>query len=269
MGDGRLLCEVEKVSMNYENCTVCLEIAKGERNGVCLSHGLLRFDDGDIKRFAQDAEKKSQSVARRYVIRSFEPKVDTIPEEVSEKTYLRIQSMKEQLGVRSLEHVVDYLVKEMAFRHDPAKAIQSHTPLIITGPPASGKTTLCKSILKNFEKIFIVDVSHEYDGLDIVNTGDLLGNVWQSKTKFRVYPADNPLYSNMEMNFTFGILLGKMKEPNSPLKDFVFVIEDAVRFSDIQSVRSFIAESRKFIRKCIVVCQDPRAYEGFGEVLKP
>ena len=252
-----------------EDCRTCVEIASGEREGICLIHGLMRLRDEEIKTFVKDAERRAQTVVKRYVVQAFQPKSETVGEEISERTYLQIQSMKDQLGAKSLDQVVQRLVTEMAFRYDPAKSLENRRPLIVVGPPESGKTRLVKSFLNRYDRVFVVDVSHEYDGYDTVNTGDVLGNVWSTKKKFRLFPADNPLYSDLEMSMTFGILLGKMKEPDSPLKDYVIVIEDAVRFTHVQSIRSFIAESRKFIRKCIVVCQDPRAFEGMGEILKP
>lgn len=195
--------------------------------------------------------------------------IETVTEEVTEHSWDRMQEMKVELGKKNFDEVIEILSKELVYRRDPIKLLDTAIPLIITGQPASGKTVTCKRLLQNFEKVFIVDVSHEYDGYDVVNIGDLLGNVWSNKAKFRIFPPDNPLYSSLEMDLTFGILLGKIKEVDSPMKEFVFVIEDAVRFTHLQNIRSFVAESRKFVRKTIVVCQDPRAYEGMGQLLKP
>ena len=252
-----------------ESCQTCIDVVAGKIAGACMMHGVVRLEQEKMRMLIDGVEKESQRVVKKYMMQSLEQKVTTTPEEISEKTFMRIQSMKEQLHVRTFDGVVDILTKEMAFRYDPMKSLETNTPMLVIGPPQSGKTMFTKEFIKNYPKVCVIEVAKEYSDLEIVSVGDLLGNVWQTKEKFRVIPSANPLYSELEMNMTFGILHAKMQEENSPLRDFCFVIEDAIRYATILSVRSFIGESRKWIKKCIVVCQDPRAYEGLGEVYKP
>jgi len=246
------------------SCPVCAAISR-DRKGFCPTHLLAPVD----RQTMEDAEKRSQSLIRRYVIQSSIPKNKDTPEIVSEKTYLRIQGMKGQLNMKSFDDVLDYLGKELAFRADPDRTIRTRRPLIITGPPETGKTLLAKKLIKKFKKVFVVDVSNEYKDLKMVHSGELFGDIWRKQKRIRIVPNPNPILSRFEMDYLFGYLVAKMKEPNSPMKDFCFVIEDAVRFSDNQAIKSFIGESRKFVRKTIIICQDIRAYEGMGEVIKP
>ena len=242
------------------------ETIRVTRKGICEVHHMAPVTSDVL----EEIRRRQQSVIRRYLV-GVAPQpdaVETLAEEVSEKGYSKIQELKSRLGLGNIEQVIDFLAKEMSFRGDPERSLAKRTPLIVVGPPASGKTILTKKLITHFEKVFVVDVSHEYDDLELVNIGSVLGNVWEEKSRFRVWPSDNPMYSKLELEMTFGILTGKMKEPNSPLAPFCFVLEDAVRFANIETVRAFIAESRKFLRKVIVVCQDPKAYEGLGEVVK-
>lgn len=245
-------------------CPYCAQIAI-ERKGICPRHLLAPIDE----RVLEEVEKRKQTIIRQYVVQSIPPTVETVPEHISERTYLRVQSMKEQLKLRTFDEVLEYLAKELAFRYDPEKTLETRRPLIITGPPETGKTMLCKSLIENFEKVFVVDVSDEYRDLKLVHSGELFGDVWRRENRFRIIPHSNPIFSKFEMDYVFGYLVAKMKEPESPMIEFCFVIEDAVRFSDNQAMRSFISESRKFVRKTIVISQDLRAFEGMGEAIKP
>ena len=251
----------QRLLVPCEDCTRIFETG----HGFCLRHGYLKLNDEELR----EARRRSETVVRRYALTPIQPRTETMPEPISEANFLRLQDLKAQLDKKDMDGVVDHLVTEAAYRLDPVKTVENRRPLLVVGPPESGKTRLIRTqLLPLFEKVFVVDVSHEYEDLELVSTGDVLGNAWTTKPRFRLYPADNPLYSDLEMSMTFGILLGKMKEPDSPLKDYVVVFEDAVRFAHVQSIRSFIAESRKFLRKVIVACQDPHAFEGLGEMLK-
>lgn len=249
-------------------CT-CSTISE-ERRGICPVHLLAPIDQETV----EEIEKRKQSVIRRYVIQHDTPSslnVETVPEQISERTFQNIQGMKEQLGAKTFDDVVRMLTREMAFRKDPEKSMESRRPLIITGPPETGKTILCKRLIEKVEKVFVVDVSDEYKDLKLVGSGDLFGDIWAREKRFRFIPNQNPMFSKFEMEIIFGYLVAKMKENReaSAMQDFVFVIEDAVRFSENQPIRSFISESRKFVRKTIVISQDSGPYSGFGEMLKP
>ncbi|MFQ6011502.1 MAG: hypothetical protein ACE5KG_04950 [Nitrososphaerales archaeon] len=246
------------------SCPICAKISK-DRKGVCPTHLLAPVD----RQTMEEAEKRSHSLIKRYIIQSSRPLLRDIPEVVSEKAFLSIQGMKEQLNMKTFDDVLDYLGKELAFRADPDRTLQTRRPLIITGPPETGKTLLAKKLLKRFDKVFVVDVSNEYSGLKMVHSGELFGDIWRKEKGIRIVPNPNPILSRFEMDYLFGYLVAKMKEPDSPMRQFCFVIEDAVRFSDNQAIKSFIGESRKFVRKTIIICQDIRAYEGMGEVIKP
>ncbi len=247
--------------LSFPTCTMISR----DRRGVCPIHLLAPVD----RQTMEDAEKRSQSPIRRYVIQSSVPTNQDTPEIVSEKTYLRIQGMKDQLNMKTFDDVLDYLSKELAFRSDPDRTIRTRRPLIITGHPETGKTLLAKKFITKFKKVFVVDMSDEYTDLKMVHSGELFGDIWRKQNRIRIITNPNPILSRFEMDYLFGYLVAKMKEPNSSMKDFCFVIEDAVRFSDNQAIKSFIGESRKFIRKTIIICQDIRAYEGMGELIKP
>ena len=259
---------METIQERLATCLTCLAIAEG-KGGMCTAHGVVRVDPDTVIEIEREMQRKKELVVRRYVIEAINPVTITEQVPITESNYKRIQSLMEQHGFKSFDPVIEWLAKEAEYRYNPEKAFETRRPMIIIGPPECGKTRFVKAWLPKFEKVFVIDVSKEYDDFDVVNAGDLMGDVWLNKKRFRLFPPDNPIYSDLLMQFTIGTLLEKMKEPNTPLKDFVFVFEDAVRFANNQSVRSFIAESRKFIRKTIVVCQDPKAFEGMGDVIRP
>lgn len=252
-----------------EECKRCMSVARGI-DAFCPVHGTVRLPKEKLQSIAADLDRRKENEVRKFILETVPQSVVTVPEQITERDWNRIQSIKEQFGFKTFGEVVEHLTKESAYRYDPTKSLESSRPLLVIGPPESGKTIFTKGFIKNYEKVFVVDVSKEYTDFKLVNIGDLFGNtIWQTDKRFRYIPEDNQIFSDMQMHYLFAILLGKMKEENSPMKDFCLVIEDAVRFSTIQSIRSFIAESRKFVKKVIVVCQDAKAYEGLGEVLKP
>jgi len=247
-------------------CT-CEEIKEGKPGG-CILHYLVRLDDSIGDRYLKELERRAETVLKTFVLKIV-GKEEEFAEPISEPTWERLQALKQSLGLRSLDQIFDYVHEYVSQRYDPDRIFKTTNPLLIIGPPGSGKTRLVKKILPSFEKVMVVDTGREYEDLPIVNEGPIFGDIWTKQPRFRYFPPDNPLYSDLALQYLFGFLTGRMKDPENPLKEYVFILEDAVRLASISAVRAFISESRKFVRKVIVVCQDPRAFEGLGDVMRP
>lgn len=55
-----------------------------------------------------------------------------------------------------------------------------------------------------------------------------------------------------------------MLQLKGKLKDWVIEVDGANQFADLEQVRSFVIESRKFTRKVVLVSADKNLFEGFG-----
>jgi hypothetical protein len=196
--------------------------------------------------------------------------VEVVSEEITERSYGKIQQLKDSLDVKTMDDLVNVLVKEYGFRGNPDKMIEGPVPLIITGPPLSGKTKLAKRLVEKFEKVFVLDVKNEYSDLKLLpHQGELYGDIWRRETRFRWIPDSNPFISKYTLPPLFGTLTQTMRNPDSGMKDFCFVFEDAIRLAELIEFQSFLSESRAFIRKSIVITQRLAAFEGMGQTVKP
>ncbi len=161
-------------------------------------------------------------------------------------------------------------------------------PVIITGEPGSGKTTIIRKLLASRSfPVLLIDVNNEYiegdlpnggyfKGLKKIGEGDIFSIKWARPGRFRFVPNPNVEVSKAQVEMIIGHL-NRIKlqgfdpkiVPSGILKDWVFIIEESQRFLKSPNFGPFIIEARKVTRKVIIVCTDWKPLEGLAEVMKP
>lgn len=254
-------------------CEACSMVL--QQGGFCPTHLTYRPEQEEYATLKEQAEKRAKQIVRRYILKPQNPTIEQVEVEITKDSYSRIQAIMDRFNHSTFDETIGYLGREAAQRYDPMATTENNIPLVVTGPAGTGKTYMVSHLLKRaidkWPKVFIIDPTEyrsehdQYGGFEKADFGMCLGSdIWKEKERFRYTPDPNPLISEDLTNILFKFLLAKTE-----VKDFVIVMEDAVRYAHLPSARTFVAESRKFVRKCIVVCQDPKLFEGMGEQLKP
>jgi nucleoside-triphosphatase THEP1 len=171
----------------------------------------------------------------------------------------------------------------------PKLVFQNSRPVIITGEPGTGKTTLIKMLLMTQKRIpcIIIDVNGEFGDSDLpggkrfrgfkkIEYGDIFKIDYTKFGRFRVVPNPNVEVSKAEVdlllsNFNMNKLTGFNPDvlPSGLLSNWIIVIDEGHRFLNLPQFKPFIVEARKVTHKVLVVCTDWRSLEGMGEVMKP
>ncbi len=213
--------------------------------------------------------------------------------EIDKGTLRRLVEVKEHLGlatntstVRALilvargEGLIPYAVPKIVFKDS--------RPVVITGEPGSGKTTLVKQLLMDRDyPAIIIDVNNEFrdselpnggrfQGFKRIDVGDIFRIDYSKPGRYRVVPDPNVEVSKAQVelilsNFNMIKLNGFNPDviPSGILSKWVIVIEESHRFLESPQFKSFLVEARKVTRKVISICTDWQVLDGMGRIMKP
>lgn len=150
------------------------------------------------------------------------------------------------------------------------QVMETGVPTILTGMPGSGKTYFTKQLVELIPgPALVVDVNDEYGDLANVQTislGEFFGiNFMKETRKLVLVPNSNIEVSRKELD----LITGHLFQFQHSLADWVIVFEEAHRFVENASLRSFVAESRKFTRKTILISPQEEGFVGLGELFRP
>ena len=193
---------------------------------------------------------------------------------ISLQNYGELGKLKERLNIRSRDAVLSVVLSEYLNRTEefpeatPELVMKDAVPVILTGIPGSGKTSFLRGTLvpRINSTVFCLDVHNEYPNLEKINLGEFFSLNFKrvSGKKFRLVSSSNVDLSKSEADSIFRHLIMFQKE----LAHWSIIVEEGHRFADSPFLRSLIAESRKFMRKFIVVSHQIEPYEGLGRILK-
>jgi len=192
---------------------------------------------------------------------------------ISRQNYGELGKLKERLNIRSRDAVLSVILSEYLNRTEgfpeatPELVMKDAVPIILTGVPASGKTTFLREELipKINSAVFVLDVHNEYPNLDPIQLGEFFSLKFKRvNKKLRLVPSTNVDVSKSEGDSIFRHLIMFQKE----LKNWTVIIEEGHRFADSPFLKSLIAEARKHLRKIIVVSHQVEPYLGLGLILK-
>jgi len=194
-----------------------------------------------------------------------------------------LKTFKKELGFKTMQELVRYLV--LFAKEKKILAIASYKnvfirtgnrPVIITGPSGSGKTTAIQNLLAELErinpttrnaKVFILDVSNEYEGVDKIDLGQFFSLNFSKPFAVRFVPDARLELSKAQAAMVFGHL--NFLKTSGQLKEAIIIVEEAHRFSDDHNLRALLIEARKFIAKLILVTTDWQVYQDIAPVFRP
>lgn len=176
--------------------------------------------------------------------------------------HAELQKNKEAMDLPSLGAYVAYLVNVLKQRYgeptDIETLMESPVPIVMTGPPLAGKTYFVMKrllpILRNLYSVFVVDTAHEYK-LKRVKTDYTFKSV---KESVRFKPSKRVRFAETQVEMLFESLNARRKR----LGNWIIIVEEAHRYCNIPAFMSFVYESRKFVRKTILVTPMFSAFLG-------
>lgn len=193
---------------------------------------------------------------------------------VSRFNLARMRTLKERLGFSSYDSLISFMIgvvnREGVIPPASSRLVmRDSAPVIVTGEPGSGKTFFVRSLIEAhpLTPVFTIDVHREYQGLKRVDLGGFFSLDWGEDGRYRFTPHSNVEVSRAEVDSVLRHL--NMVKQTGILRNWMIVVEEAHRFHDLPSLRSFIVEARKFTRKLLVVCTDWKLFEGLGRIVKP
>jgi len=206
----------------------------------------------------------------------------------------QLEKTKDELGTQTIRSTIRALLL-LAQREGlipfaiPKLVFKDSRPVIITGEPGSGKTTLIKQLLMTQRSVptLIIDVNDEFRdselpnnkrfrGFKKIDVGDVFKINWEKGGRLRVVPNPNVEVSKAEVDLILSSLnMNKLNEfnpdilPSGVLSKWIIVIDESHRFILSPQFKPFIVEARKVTKKVLIVCTDWRALEGMGRIMKP
>lgn len=203
---------------------------------------------------------------------------------VSHYTYGQLARIEGETGLRTLGQVVDFLVEGRRENVLPASfdlVFCDDRPICLTGPSGSGKSCFVKSKLlpSVTGPVFLVDLASEYHQLRRVDLSSFFQVRWQQAdetTRIRLTPNSNPAIAQAELRMVFDRLAtvkttehSPEKFPSGALSRWTLIIEEGHRLARETSFTDFLQESRKFLRKLVIISSDPSLYGHICRTLKP
>jgi len=184
----------------------------------------------------------------------------------------KLKELKKSFNVRSYDAVLSFLLKNQGQEYPEASSeniMNNSIPVILTGLPGSGKTTFLREKLipelDTDTSLFVLDVHSEYPKLEQIDLGKFYSLDFGSENrKLRFVTSTNPMIAKSEANSIFEHMIMMQKT----LYKWVMIIEEGHRFVRSTALRSLVAESRKHMRKLILVSHQVEPYKGLGIILK-
>lgn len=213
--------------------------------------------------------------------------------EIDKKTLRVLSETCQELGLKTNAATLRYAL--LILRREgliplavPKTVFRDNIPVILTGEPGSGKSTLVKMLLMAIQApAIIIDVNGEYSDTTLPNGSEFKGFRKMDARDYRLvdyskpgryrFTVDaDPAYSKMDVVNIFQDLNRRKYQgfdpseiPSGPFADWIIVIEEGHRFVDDPQVNAFIIEARKLVRKLIIVDTDWKPLEGKGKIMKP
>ena len=189
----------------------------------------------------------------------------------------RLKTWKDKAGHRNYNSAITSLCA-IADRQgaipfaDKIAVLKDSRPCVITGQPGSGKTTFARSVIESSDyPSFTLDVHDEYSGRQL-DLGAFFSLDWniskfnsEETNRLRFVPHVNVEVSKAEADSIFRHL----NMIKSSLKNWIVIIEEGHRFSDNPSLKALLIESRKFVRKLVIVSTPWQPWQGLAQIIRP
>jgi hypothetical protein len=193
--------------------------------------------------------------------------------------------LESETGLRSHNETLTYVI-ENSRRENlilPASLkllFHDDRPVCLSGPSGSGKSLFLKLVLPSTPgPLFLVDLADEHKSLKRVSVGDFFEIKWAREDpgrRLKFVPSGNLDVSKGELRTIFSHLNMLKLDQHSPdrfpsgvLANWTVIIEEAHRIAREPAFQNFLAESRKFTKKILVVASDPLLYGSICRLVRP
>ncbi len=112
--------------------------------------------------------------------------------------------------------------------------------------------------------IIVIDVANEH--IEIAKKISAISASTRRFRKgiFRIVPSQDPRFRQLELSRLFEHLL--ILASKAKMHNFAVLIDEGNELVDIKELKDFLIESRKYLRKVVIVSADPTPYE---KICKP
>lgn len=199
-----------------------------------------------------------------------------IPEELND----RIESLSSALGIKTKSKTVEFLLDDLAKKNPTlvdskvatfSNVMNEEAPVVIYGLPGSGKSfTLRRLVLEATQSgmsSIVIDIANEH--LDLGRKISAASAVTRRFKQgiYRIVPEKDPRTRQFSIQRVFDHLTTLAFRGR--LREFFVAIDEGYEIKEIKELYNFLIESRKFVRKAIVVSADPEPYSKICVSMRP
>jgi mRNA-degrading endonuclease RelE of RelBE toxin-antitoxin system len=144
-------------------------------------------------------------------------------------------------------------------------------PVVIFGRPNSGKSYTLRNLARAYNQqgtgTIVIDLANEHQDLGKKISANAALTRRFKRGNFRIVPETDPRLRLLSITRIFERLL--MLAEKGRLRDFAVLIDEGNELTEIKELKDFLIESRKFIKKAVIVSADPTSYEKICVPMKP
>jgi hypothetical protein len=209
--------------------------------------------------------------------KEFRKTIKISPEENS-----RLESLMLGLGIKTRTKAFQMLFDQFGKYHPQVfenkiatfeNILSDPAPVCLYGKPGSGKSWTLKKLVSEAcqagMSVIIIDVANEYGDLtDVRKVSATAAATRRFKNgKFRIVPDKDPRQRQFSIQRVFERL--NQLAFKKKLENFFIAIDEGNELQGIKEMYDFLIESRKFVRKAVIISADPAPYSQICTLMRP
>jgi Cdc6-like AAA superfamily ATPase len=200
---------------------------------------------------------------------------------VSPEMNQRLESLMFALGIKTKSKALEKLLDE--FGKENSDLIQSKVatldnvlselaPICIYGKPGAGKSFTLRKLVSEAAtqqmSVILIDVGNEHSEISprkISATSAIARRFGQGI--YRIVPDRDPRQRQFSIQRLFEHL--NMLAFRGRLKQFFIAIDEGNELKEVKEVYDFLIESRKYVRKAVIISADPAPFDAICVLMLP